>query len=161
MALAAAKKKIDELNLSKQNDLQKTVAHTASKVASRVAHINKTAITGARPAPPVLEANQTKISYNIRMQLYNIMVKHCLNIYPNCEDAWDRAQTEELVVFKKCNTPNIYKSSALLSINKLRKESIEAGKVGEDKNKTISHAVMLAGKMGQKSSWSQNNRTWV
>lgn len=35
-----------------------------------------------------------------------------------------QAQTEEYAVFKKCNTPVIYKSSALLSINKLRKESL-------------------------------------
>lgn len=80
------------------------------------------------------------------------MVKHCLTIYDECNDAWERvrcerierkqtrisngkikrfryfddfqAQTEELAVFKKCNTPNIYKSSALLTINKLRKESL-------------------------------------
>lgn len=34
-----------------------------------------------------------------------------------------QAQTEELAVLKKCNTPVIYKSSALLAINKLRKEA--------------------------------------
>lgn len=52
------------------------------------------------------------------------MVKHCLTIYDDCNDAWERAQTEELAVFKKCNTVVIYKSSALLAINKLRKESL-------------------------------------
>lgn len=79
------------------------------------------------------------------------MVRQCLTIYDNCEDAWERvrnknkkrkqikrkkkiintilyfflkAQTEELNVFKKCSTPVIYKSSALLSINKLRKEAL-------------------------------------
>lgn len=35
-----------------------------------------------------------------------------------------QAQTEELAVFKKCSTPVIYKSSASLAVNKLRKESI-------------------------------------
>lgn len=35
-----------------------------------------------------------------------------------------QAQTEEHAVFKKCNTVVIYKSSALLTINKLRKESL-------------------------------------
>lgn len=52
------------------------------------------------------------------------MVKHCLTIYDNCEDAWERAQTEELAVFKKCSTVVIYKQSAALTINKLRKESL-------------------------------------
>lgn len=44
----------------------------------------------ARPAPPVLEPSSTKISYNIRMQYYNMMVKHCLTIYDECSDAWER-----------------------------------------------------------------------
>lgn len=43
-----------------------------------------------KPAPPVLEASSTKISYNIRMQYYNMMVKHCLTIYDQCTDAWER-----------------------------------------------------------------------
>lgn len=61
------------------------------------------------------------------MQFYNLMIKHCLNIYPSCDDAYDRAQTEELAVMKKCSTPMIYKSSALLTINKLRKEAVDSG----------------------------------
>lgn len=35
-----------------------------------------------------------------------------------------QAQTEELAVLRKCSTTVIYKSSALLTINKLRKESL-------------------------------------
>lgn len=57
------------------------------------------------------------------MQYYNLMVKQCLQLYPNCEDAWDRAQTMELGVLKKCSTPIIYKRSALLAINSLKKEA--------------------------------------
>lgn len=44
----------------------------------------------SKPAPPVLEASSTKISYNIRTQYYNMMVKHCLTIYDECTDAWER-----------------------------------------------------------------------
>lgn len=111
------------------------------------------------------------------MQYYNMMVKQCLIIYPNCEDAWDRAQVEELAVFKKCSTPIIYKNSALLTVNKLRKEA--AGKCNGnntlmylvhiyfvfldggnkvDSKKTESHDVILAGKLAQSSSWSIKNR---
>lgn len=120
-----------------------TTAQTVSKGVGRVAHMasagaapvpstsSTTAATvvvaPAKPVPPVLEAESTKISYNIRMQFYNLMIKHCLNIYTNCEDAYERAQTEELTVVKKCNTPMIYKSSALLTINKLRKEAVDSG----------------------------------
>lgn len=92
------------------------------------------------------------------MQYYNLIVKHCLNIYPNCEDAWDRAQTEELTVFKKCSTANIYKSSSLLTVNKLRKEAIDSGNIGTERNKVISHDVILAGKNAHKVSWCVNKK---
>ncbi|CAD7091919.1 unnamed protein product [Hermetia illucens] len=161
LAIERAKKKIEELRAQKQL----TPSKTASKVMGRIAHINTTiptttskAIEQSQPAPPVLEANSSKISYNLRMQYYNMMVKHCLNIYPTCEDAWERAQTEELAVFKKCSTPVIYKSSALLTINKLRKESIDAGNINTEKNKTVSHEVILAGKLGQSNAWSVNKK---
>ncbi|XP_055679057.1 putative exonuclease GOR [Lutzomyia longipalpis] len=149
VALINAKKRIEELRQ------QRTVAQTASKAGKRIAHANPALLT-EKPAPPVLEPTATKISYNLRMQYYNIMVKHCVQIYPNCEDGWQRAQTEELAVFKKCSNPMIYKSSASLVVNKLRKESIEAGSRQTERNNTVSHDVILAGKSGQKNSWSIN-----
>ncbi|XP_059612326.1 RNA exonuclease 1 homolog isoform X2 [Phlebotomus argentipes] len=152
IALMNAKKRIEELKK------QRTVAQTASKMGKRVAHVN-TAVLTEKAAPPVLEASATKISYNLRMQYYNIMIKHCLAIYPNCEDAWQRAQTEELTVFKKCSNPMIYKSSASLTVNKLRKESIEAGNIQTEKSNVVSHDVILAGKSAQSTSWSINKKT--
>lgn len=110
--------------------------------------------------PPVLEATSSKINFNLRMQYYNMMVKQCTAIYPACEDAWERAQTEELTVFKKCSSAVIYKSSATLAINKLRKEAISAGN-GADaaaRQSVVSHDVILAGKQGQRTSWSINHK---
>lgn len=163
LAFQKAKEKID--NLRKMKGMPSaTPAQTAPKGTGRMAHVSTKAVAVAKaaapqkPAPPVLEPESTKISYNIRMQFYNLMIKHCLNIYPSCEDAWDRAQTEELAVFKRCSTPMIYKSSALLAINKLRKEAVETGSEAAEKNKTISHDVILAGKMGQNISWSVNKK---
>ncbi|XP_055696931.1 RNA exonuclease 1 homolog isoform X2 [Phlebotomus papatasi] len=152
VALMNAKKRIEELRR------QKTIAQTASKVGKRIAHANPAILT-EQPAPPVLEPTATKISYNLRMQYYNIMVKHCQGIYPNFEDAWQRAQTEELTVFKKCSSPVIYKSSASLVVNKLRKESIEAGNHHTDRNNLVSHDVILAGKSARNTSWSINKKT--
>uniref|UniRef100_A0A6B2EG46 Putative rna exonuclease 1 n=1 Tax=Phlebotomus kandelakii TaxID=1109342 RepID=A0A6B2EG46_9DIPT len=152
IALMNAKKRIEELKR------QKTIAQTASKAGKRIAHANSAILTD-KAAPPVLEASATKISYNLRMQYYNIMVKHCLGIYPNCEDAWQRAQTEELTVFKKCINPMIYKSSASLTVNKLRKESIEAGNSQTERNNLVSHDVILAGKSAHNTSWSINKKT--
>ncbi|XP_058062359.1 RNA exonuclease 1 homolog [Anopheles bellator] len=159
LAFQKAKEKIDQL---KKNQAVRTPAQTASKVGGRVAHASaatvSAAVTQTPQAPPILEPTSSKISYNIRMQYYGLMVKHCLNIYPNCEDAWDRAQTEELAVMKKCSTAMIYKSSALLTINKLRKEVIETGNAAAEKNKTVSHDVILAGKMVNNISWSVNKK---
>ncbi|XP_050071823.1 RNA exonuclease 1 homolog [Anopheles maculipalpis] len=160
LAFQKAKEKIEQL---KRNQSAFTPAQTASKVGARVAHTGsvlatKAAATPDAQAPPILEPASSKISYNIRMQYYGLMVKHCLNIYPTCEDAWERAQTEELAVMKKCSTAMIYKSSALLTINKLRKEALETGNEAADKNKTVSHDVILAGKMVHNISWSVNKK---
>lgn len=176
LAFQKAKEKIEQLRKMKGIG---TPAQTAPKGSGRIAHTvpavtappvastSSTTSTAAPPsqpapptkaAPPLLEAESTKISYNVRMQYYNLMIKHCLNIYSDCEDAYDRAQTEELAVMKKCKTPMIYKSSALLTINKLRKEAVDSGSETTERNKTISHDVILAGKMGHNISWSVNKK---
>lgn len=131
-AMRQLKVPVASTSITESKPSTSTIAQTASKFYGRQAHVSKID-PDARPAPPVLEPISTKISYNLRMQYYNMMVKHCLVIYPSCEDAWSRAQTEELAVQKKCNTPNIYKSSALLTVNKLRKEAIAAGNVNTEK----------------------------
>ncbi|XP_065093441.1 RNA exonuclease 1 homolog isoform X2 [Ochlerotatus camptorhynchus] len=172
LAFQKAKEKIEQLRKMKgigttaQTVPKGTgrVAHMASAVAAPVASTSSATTAAApppppaKPVPPVLEADSTKISYNIRMQFYNLMIKHSLNIYTSCEDAYERAQTEELAVVKKCNTPMIYKSSALLAINKLRKEAVESGSESAERNKTISHDVILAGKMSHNISWSVNKK---
>uniref|UniRef100_A0AAG5CVI9 C3H1-type domain-containing protein n=1 Tax=Anopheles atroparvus TaxID=41427 RepID=A0AAG5CVI9_ANOAO len=160
LAFQKAKEKIEQL---KKNQASFTPAQTAPKTGSRVAHAAsaiaaKAAATPSAQAPPILEPASSKISYHVRMQYYGLMVNHCMSIYPSAEDAWDRAQKEELAVMKKCSTAMIYKSSALLTINKLRKEALDAGNETVDKNKTISHDVILAGKMVQNISWSVNKK---
>lgn len=155
IALERAKKKVEELRAEKQPAF--TPAQTTKK-GERVAHKITAALAtkeAIKPTkPPVLETNSSKISFNIRMQYYEMMVKHCLAIYPNMTDAWERAQTEELAVLKKCNTPVIYKSSALLAINKLRKEAIDSGNKPADTNRMVSHEVILAGKLAKTNTWS-------
>ncbi|XP_053946451.1 RNA exonuclease 1 homolog isoform X2 [Anastrepha ludens] len=155
IALERAKKKVEELKAEKHPAF--TPAQTIKK-GERVAHKVTEALAtkeAVKPAkPPVLEASSSKISFNIRMQYYEMMVKHCLAIYPNVADAWERAQTEELAVFKKCNTPVIYKSSSLLAINKLRKEAADSGNKPADTNRMMSHEVVLAGKLAKSNTWS-------
>lgn len=163
IALQNAKRKIEELKMQQQ---AKTIARSAPRCTGEVANVTKRVAhkaTGAAAeqaaAPPVLEPHSSKINFNLRMQYYNMMVKHCRSIYDTQEDAWERAQTEELAVFKKCSSAVIYKSSATLAINKLRKESISAGHAAaETGNKVVSHDVILAGKLGQQNSWSINRQ---
>lgn len=162
MAMEAAIRKVAAINKSKLLSVDTpTIAQTFNKISGRVAHVPTgiSDIDHSKLAPSVLEPSSSKISCNIRTQYYNIMVKHCLKIYTQPVDAYDRAQTEEISVLRKCSTPNIYKSSALLTINKLKKEEGATGNnVNFSKNRTISHDVMLAGKMGQRSSWSTDNK---
>lgn len=163
MAIEAAKRKVVELNRARDAQFQRsTPAQTAGKAAGRVAHAPSNAIDDldlSKLAPPVKEPTNTKISSNIRTQYYQIMVKHCLQIYPLPADAFERAQTEEFAVFERCKMVNTYKTSILLAINRLKKEM--DNKASQKSLTTISHDVMLAGKIGQKSSWSTNNKIKV
>ncbi|XP_017119236.1 RNA exonuclease 1 homolog [Drosophila elegans] len=159
VAIARAKKKIEELQAEKKPAF--TPAQSF-KSAGRVAHKPTAALDKAAPMaseanpekPTVLDPSSSKISYNVRIQYYEMMVKHCTIIYPQLADAWERAQVEELAVFKKCNTPAIYKNSCMLAINKLRKEAIEAGNRPSVASKTVSHEMMLGGKRALTTSWS-------
>lgn len=162
MAIEAAKRKVSELNKSRIEQFQRsTTAQTATKTAGRVAHV-PTGISDVDPcklAPPIKEPTSAKISSNVRTQYYQVMVRHCVQIYPLTADAYERAQNEEFAVFQKCKIVQTYKSSVMLAINRLKKESDL--KTGERKQMTMSHDVMLAGKIGQRSSWSTNNKVKV
>ncbi|KAH8406589.1 hypothetical protein KR215_008778 [Drosophila sulfurigaster] len=159
LAIARAKKKIEELQAEKKPAF--TTAQSF-KGGSRVAHKPTAALDKVAPStesaaaekPPVLEPRSSKISYNVRMQYYELMVKECVIIYPQLADAWERAQVEELAVFKKCSTVPIYKNSSMLAVNKLRKEAIEAGNQSSANSKTVSHEMMLGGKRALTTSWS-------
>lgn len=163
MAIEAARRKVVELNRAKDAQFQRsTPAQTAVKTTGRVAHAPTNVLADVDPsklAPPVKEAQNTKISSNIRTQYYQIMVRHCLQIYPLAADAFERAQSEEFTVFQKCMMVPTYKTSVLLAINRLKKETDSKSAIKN--TKTFSHDVMLAGKIGQRSSWSTNNKVKV
>lgn len=163
MAIEAAKRKVVELNRARDAQFQRsTPAQTAGKTSGRVAHAPSNSVADldlSKLAPPIKEPTNTKISSNIRTQYYQIMVKHCLQIYPLPADAFERAQTEEFAVFERCKMVPTYKTSILLATNRLKKEV--DNKVSQKSLVTISHDVMLAGKMGQKTSWSTNNKIKV
>lgn len=90
MAIEAAKRKVAELNKAKEAQFQRfTPAQTAAKTAFRVAHVPSSLtsdIDQSKLAPPIKEPQSSKISSNIRNQYYQIMVRHCLQIYPLSQD---------------------------------------------------------------------------
>lgn len=156
--IEAARKRVADLQKAKMEKFKSfTPAQTSWKGTGRVAHAptGVSDIDPAKLAPPIKEPNNTRISSNVRTQYYKIMVNHCLKIYSLPQDAYERAQNEEFSVFQKCKMLMSYKTSILLSINRLKKEA-EAN--GEKHQKVFSHDVMIAGKQGLKSSWSQNNK---
>lgn len=158
MAIEAAKRKVMELNKTKESPYRQTAAQTASK-SGRVAHVPSLSdLDATKLAPPILEIHQTKISSNVRTQMYKLMVKHCIEIYLAPADAFSRAQNEEFEVFKKCSLVSIYKTSAMLAINRLKKEAEACGTKNKVVPKTISHELLLAGPQGQKHSWSTDHK---
>jgi RNA exonuclease 1 len=162
MAIELAKRKIDELNRAKNEQFQRfTPAQTSGKSSGRVAHVptNISDIDPCKLAPPIKQSQSTKISSNLRTQYYQIMVKHCIQIYSEPADAYERAQSEEFVVFEKCKIIATYKPSALMAINRLKKEA--ESRTNEKTPKTVSHDVILAGRQGQRTSWSTNNKIKV
>lgn len=159
MAIEAAKRKIDQINRSRQESFQRfTPAQTSAKSSGRTAHVpsNISDIDPCKLAPPIKEAQSTKISSHLRTQYYQIIVKHCVQIYSMPADAYERAQSEEFAVFEKCKMPTTYKPCAMLAINRLKKEAEK--QTNEISPKTISHDVILAGKQGHRTSWSTNNK---
>lgn len=160
MAIEAAKRKVMQLNLAKELPYKQTAAQTASKSTGRVAHIPTSIndLDATKLAPPVLESHQTKISCNIRTQLYKLMVKHCLDIYTAPADAFERAQNEEFEIFKKCSIVSIYKTSAMLAVNRLKKEAETSNTSKKVTPKTISHDILLAGPKGVQHSYSLDNK---
>jgi RNA exonuclease 1 len=86
------------------------------------------------------------------------MVKQCLDIYIAPADAFERAQNEEFEVFKKCSIVSIYKTSAMLAVNRLKKEAEATGTKNKTAPKFISHELLLAGPQGQKHSYSMDHK---
>lgn len=148
-------------NISKVSEPPKvTSVQTVSKGVSRVAHIPNEKFCDR---PGVLEPLASKIPVNVRSKYLNMMIDECLKIYLTVEDAYERAQQEELATSKKCKATQIYKNSAILAITRLRKEVKETNGIKKSNidmgTSTISHNQILVGKLGEKSSWSIESKS--
>lgn len=91
---------------------------------------------------------------NVRQHNVNMMHDICVQIYTDGNDAAQRALSEEHACHEKCKALQVYKSSCMLSVHRLRKELEQKGTEGyaPSSSGTISHEAILAGK--SKGSWS-------
>lgn len=125
-----AKAKIEEMARQKAvATLQKTQAQTISKGARRVAHVPEFSLSDI---PDVLQAEKSKLPVNVRTRYLTMIADECVKLYLSKDDAYQRALNEEFKCYERCKVLATYRNSAMLSINRLRKEVQEREKAGLD-----------------------------
>lgn len=126
-----AKAKIEEMARQKAvAALQKTTqAQTITKGAKRVAHVPEYSLA---EIPDVLHADKSKLPVNVRTRYLTMIADECVKLYISKDDAYQRALNEEFKCYERCKVLATYRNSAMLSINRLRKEVQEREKAGLD-----------------------------
>lgn len=128
MSLQRAKARIDELARQKAaNTIKKTLPQTVAKGSSRTAHVPDISLSDI---PDVLQAEKSKLPVNVRTRYLTMIADECLKLYLLKEDAYQRALNEEFKCYERCKVLITYRNSAVLSINRLRKEVQEREKLG-------------------------------
>lgn len=127
-SLQRAKARIEEMARQKAAaTIKKTLPQTVSKGASRVAHTPEFSLSDL---PDVLQADKSKLPVNVRTRYLTMIVDECMKLYLTKEDAYERALNEEFKCYERCKVLVTYRNSAMLSINRLRKEAQEREKAG-------------------------------
>ncbi|CAG9793440.1 unnamed protein product [Diatraea saccharalis] len=135
-----------------------TITQTVKKGTQRVAHMPNEKFIDR---PGVLEPLGSKIAANIRSTYLNMMIDECLKIYVSAVDAYARAQHEELTTSKKCSTIQIYKNSAVLTVNRLRKEFQECNGVKKSGSECLTLQKIPVAPIGNSNTagtWSIENK---
>ncbi|XP_028134559.1 RNA exonuclease 1 homolog [Diabrotica virgifera virgifera] len=122
MAITKAKEKI---SLIKPVTPLKTVAQTQK--GSRVAHVPDISLSDI---PDVLQAESSKLPVNVRSRYLTMIADECVKMYISKEEAYSRALKEEFNCYEKCKVITTYRNSAMLAVNRLRKEGQERNKNG-------------------------------
>lgn len=134
-----AKAKIEEMAKQKAlQTLQKTQAQTISKGAKRVAHVPEYSLADI---PDVLNAEKSKLPVNVRTRYLTMIADECVKLYVAKDDAYQRALQEEFKCYERCKVLATYRNSAMLSINRLRKEVQEREKAGMDPMSSLDENV--------------------
>lgn len=124
-SIQRAKAKIEELAKQKATETLKTPAQTIK--GKRIAHVPDISLSDI---PDVLNADKSKLPINVRTRFLTMIADECVKLYLIKEDAYTRALNEEFSCYEKCKVLATYKNSAMLAVNRLRKELQEREKLG-------------------------------
>ncbi|CAG9857554.1 unnamed protein product [Phyllotreta striolata] len=122
-ALAKAKEKIRPVK--PPAPAPKTVAQTQK--GNRIAHVPDLSLSDI---PNVLHADKSKLPVNVRTRFLTMIADECVKLYLTKHDAFERALKEEFGCYEKCRLLPSYRNSAMLAVNRLRKEIAERHKEG-------------------------------
>ncbi|XP_044758915.1 RNA exonuclease 1 homolog [Coccinella septempunctata] len=113
----------------------KTIAQT-NKTGKRQAHIPDYSLIDI---PDVIDVDKSKLPVNVRSRFLTLLADECCKLYLTQKDAYKRALDEEYSCYQKCKVLVTYRNSAMLAVNRLRKEVKEReeknlGPIGSDES---------------------------
>lgn len=118
-SIQRAKAKIDEMAKQKAiNSILKTTAQS-NKGEKRTAHVPD---VSASDVPDLLESERSKLPVNVRSRYLSMIFDECVKLYMRVDEAQQRAANEEFKCYERCSALVTYRNSAMLAINRLRKE---------------------------------------
>ncbi|XP_022906995.1 RNA exonuclease 1 homolog [Onthophagus taurus] len=117
-SMQQAKAKIAEI-ANRNSNSKATPMQTIGKGSKRVAHVPDMSMSDI---PDVLQSESKKIPINIRTRYLTLLADECLKLYLLKQDAYTRALNEEVKVTERCSAIVTYRNSAMLSVNRIRKE---------------------------------------
>lgn len=118
MSIQMAKARIDEIK-NRTINTGKTLSCTVPKGGKRTAHVPDMSLANI---PDVLQAERSKLPVNVRTRYLGLLADECVKLYVATEDAYNRALNEEFKCYERCKALPTYRNSAMLAVNRLRKE---------------------------------------
>lgn len=115
--------------------INKTIAQT-NKAGKREAHVPDYSLSDI---PDVIDVDKSKLPVNVRSRFLTLLADECCKLYLTQKDAYKRALDEEYSCYQKCKVLVTYRNSAMLAVNRLRKEIKERdqknlGLIGSDES---------------------------
>eukprot|EP00079_Xenopus_tropicalis_P012173 XP_002938865.2 PREDICTED: RNA exonuclease 1 homolog isoform X1 [Xenopus tropicalis] len=128
---------------------------TTAAVQKRQAHApSLQSSTLKRPVIPTEFG--AKVPTTVRQRYLNLFIDECLKLCASQQEAFDKALTEEKVVYSRSTSRNIYLNVAVNTLKKLRNEgpSNNTSSSKSTNKKAVSHEAVLGGKLAAKNSFS-------